>query len=185
MSGSLDSVCQVQASQVREYIEGSAVFGNWEAPRQELIPRFAAEPAWMLALPLLCCQAAGGEGEAALPAAAAWLCMRRAAHLLDSVADLPTGNKYRSGIAAGLIYAGFQFVTETTEFPGSPSHPETIYTGRVFFRNWPEGISFLRTIHRTRIPLNSIGRRSSSNRAASFSRRCQWRRTGKFPPGSD
>ncbi len=49
-------------------------------------PTEAPPPHW-LELPLLCCQAAGGDPRLAEPAASAWALLYTAAHLLDNVQD--------------------------------------------------------------------------------------------------
>jgi geranylgeranyl pyrophosphate synthase len=72
----------------------------------------AARPPW-LRLPLLCCQAAGGDPALAEPAAAAWALLYAAAHLLDSVQDgdppepwwEALGPGPASNVATGLIAA--------------------------------------------------------------------------------
>ena len=70
----------------------------------------AQRPPW-LRLPLLCCQAAGGDPGLAEPAAAAWVLLYAAAHLLDSTQDgdppeawwEPLGPGPASNVATGLI----------------------------------------------------------------------------------
>ena len=85
--------------------------------RQSLLAQSGAAPAggarrppW-LRLPLLCCQAAGGDPHLAEPAAAAWVLLYAAAHLLDSIQDgdppeawwEPLGSGPASNVATGLI----------------------------------------------------------------------------------
>jgi geranylgeranyl diphosphate synthase type I len=87
------------------------------AMRQSLLPQSGAAPAsgasrppW-LRLPLLCCQAAGSDPRLAEPAAAAWVLLYAAAHLLDSIQDgdppeawwEPLGSGPASNVATGLI----------------------------------------------------------------------------------
>jgi geranylgeranyl diphosphate synthase type I len=70
----------------------------------------ANRPPW-LRLPLLCCQAAGGDPCQAEPVAAAWALLYAAAHLLDSIQDgdppeawwETLGSGPASNVATGLI----------------------------------------------------------------------------------
>ncbi len=74
-------------------------------------------PRWV-SLPLLACQAAGGEARWALPVAAAWLLYNRAAHLMDSVEDqdepefwwASLGPGAAINVASGLFFTAAQLL---------------------------------------------------------------------------
>jgi geranylgeranyl diphosphate synthase type I len=84
----------------------------------------SARPPW-LRLPLLCCQAAGGEPRWAEPVAAAWALLYAAAHLLDSLQDgdppepwwEALGPGPASNVATGLIATCSLLLTHDTERP--------------------------------------------------------------------
>jgi len=83
-----------------------------------------SRPRW-LQLPLLCCQAAGGDPGLAEPVAAAWAVLYAAAHLLDSVEDgdapepwwKPLGPGPASNVATGLIATCALLLTPDTGRP--------------------------------------------------------------------
>jgi len=82
----------------------------------------ADRPPW-LRLPLLCCQAAGGDPRLAEPASAAWALLYAAAHLLDSTQDAdppeawwePLGPGPASNVATGLIATSALLLTSGLE----------------------------------------------------------------------
>jgi len=101
--------------------------------RQSLLPQSSAAPAsgasrprW-LRLPLLCCQAAGGDPRLAEPAAAAWVLLYAAAHLLDNIQDgdppdawwEQLGSGPAGNVATGLIATSSLLLTSGPEPPPS------------------------------------------------------------------
>lgn len=88
-------------------------------------------PAW-LRLPLLCCEAAGGDPRLAEPLAAAWALLYAAAHLLDSVQDgdlpdawwAPLGPGPAINAATGLIASCVLLLLSSQSQPGTISTVE-------------------------------------------------------------
>ena len=100
---------------LREYIEHTPAFDRWPELSTDLLQSMAGEPDWKLSLPLLACEAVGGDPNSALPAVAAWLCMRHAAPLMDSATDLGEGTANQIGMSAALIFAGFLMICDLAD----------------------------------------------------------------------
>lgn len=102
--------CRNQAALIGQYIQQAAALDDWPALRQELTLSLTGQPHFLLALPLLTCQSAGGAPEKALPVAAAWLSFHHGAHLLDKDCGQERRKSANADLAAGLIFAGFELV---------------------------------------------------------------------------
>ena len=153
---SFDLSCQAYGDLVAQYIARAPFLSEWPGLTGELFGSLTGEHPWKVVLPMLACQTAGGDPETALPASAAWLCLRHAAHMLDAVADgdwnrVNAGSSPRPGLAAGLIFSALQFVTEygdgstvkrvLTQFSSSGLHSalgQSMFISPIDTRDQPE-----------------------------------------------
>lgn len=74
----------------------------------------SSQPLPFLLLPSLCCEAAGGKPERTVGAAAAWVLLYTAAHLLDDVedGDITDDSAPTINVATGLIFTALQTLTD-------------------------------------------------------------------------
>jgi len=90
---------------------------------------------WIYALPVLSCQAAGGESTDALPVAAAWLTLLHAGNLIDDVQDgdfarLSQFGRPETAIAIALawIFSAFRLLDDSSLTPESRFRISEIFT---------------------------------------------------------
>lgn len=107
---------QTIADSVVEFVSSQPFPEKWPEYQQLLLSHLLGEPAWNLALPVLCCQAAGGEAHDALPVAAAWSTLHYSALVFDSLQD---GHELASvlgsaanaiNIATALMFSAYRFL---------------------------------------------------------------------------
>lgn len=87
-----------------------------QAMRSALFPSEAeSSPSPLLLLPGLCCQAAGGDPDRTVDAAAAWWVLYTAAHVLDNVedGDQTDGVPQAVNVGTGLILTALRALTES------------------------------------------------------------------------
>ncbi len=72
---------------LRQAIEEAHAASEYSRALIRLLDEYSSSNRTALVLPLLACQAAGGEPRRAIPAAAAWRALHIAAHVLDDVED--------------------------------------------------------------------------------------------------
>jgi geranylgeranyl pyrophosphate synthase len=78
------------------FIEASPEFQEWSDSRHLLLGMLAVDKAWMHALPVLTCQAVGGEPSTAIPVAAAWMTLVHSANLIDDIQDDDLGRLHQA-----------------------------------------------------------------------------------------
>ena len=107
---------QAIANSVVEFVSSQPYPENWPEYRQVLLGHLRSEPAWNLALPVLCCHAVGGETDDALPVAAAWSTLHYSALIFDSLQDghelaAELGSAANAiNIATALMFSAYRFV---------------------------------------------------------------------------
>lgn len=112
------SQLQTQCEAVRAFISESPRLNEWPLCGEVLRSDLEDSPAWLVTLPMAACAAVGGEAESALPAGAAWLALRKAAHLMDAIQDgdeLPVELKNPQtamNCALALTFAAFRITAE-------------------------------------------------------------------------
>lgn len=110
--------------QVIEKIAAWPAFSDWPECRQALLGFAAQDAAWIHAMSVLGCLAAGGQVEDALPVAAAWTTLRHAANALDDLQDgrssapgsqLPPAQA--SACTVGMLFAAFTMISSSSYPP--------------------------------------------------------------------
>ena len=109
-------------------------FMDWENCRQMLLDMASADEPWMHALPILACQAAGGNADDALPVAAAWTSLRHAANLIDDMQDgdlhryaHPVRPDVATTYALAFIFSAFQILNEHSINPENTQKITSIF----------------------------------------------------------
>ncbi len=77
---------------LRKAIESTRAASEYRSTLLYLLDEYSASNRQASILPLLACQAAGGDPQRAIPAAAAWRALHIAAHILDDVEDGDTAD---------------------------------------------------------------------------------------------
>jgi len=112
---------------------------EWPACRTALLDDLPREKPWVLSLPGISCLAVGGDSDDAIPVAAAWTALRKAAHLLDAVQDRDdvtiTGFDTPAKIinlATGMIFAAYHFLDCVQTHPGSARQVIAVFSEAAF-----------------------------------------------------
>lgn len=114
------------ADAVIEYLAASACLDPWEAAHQTVLELVSSDQPWLLSLPMVACQAVGGDPALAVPTAAAWAALRHAANLLDAVQDgdeIPAATIGAPGeiisLATGMVFAAYRLMKSSHTSPSA------------------------------------------------------------------
>lgn len=102
------------SKEVESFIASAIPLQEWPECRQLLLDMLGDNEPWVHALPILSCQAAGGNRIDAFPVAASWLALLHAANLIDDIQDgdlarLPYFEKPETAVAIALAWVFFAF----------------------------------------------------------------------------
>ena len=125
--------------EVIDYLASAPPLQDWPECRQILLDMLAAEESWIIALPVLSCEAVGGKCAEAISVAASWTALRHAANLIDKVQD---GDFVQSSqintpeiaisYAIALIFSAFQFLDDSVINSRARRKILSIYAGSGF-----------------------------------------------------
>lgn len=102
------------SKEVESLIASAPALQEWPECRHLLLDMLGYDEPWIHALPILSCQAVGGNGIDALPVAAAWITLVHAGNVIDDIQDgdsarLSQFGRPETAIAIALAWIFFAF----------------------------------------------------------------------------
>jgi geranylgeranyl pyrophosphate synthase len=124
---------------VTSFIGELPSFRQWPECQHLLMNMLVTDEPWNHALPILACQAVGGEQCNAIPVAAAWITLVHAASLIDDIQDGDLGLSIQLErpdvaltIAAAWIFAAFRMLDDPYLDPETRNRIVTIFANAGF-----------------------------------------------------